>query len=142
MSREAIWPVSRTSGMTLLELLIVLAVAAILLAIALPSYQRYVVRAQRTEAIRLILAAAACQERVRAETGAYNTSRCLQGIQLRSHEFRIEPAGRASSQEFRIIASPIRPEARDGCGSLGLDHAGTRFIGGDPALLGACWGGR
>ena len=129
------------AGFSLLELMIVLAVASILLAVAIPSYQRYVQRAHRAEAVRLILAIADCQERIRASKGFYDTSQCLASLDSESHDFRIEPAGEADSLTFTIVAEP-REAWADHCGSLSLDQSGTRAISGDPGELLKCWGGR
>jgi type IV pilus assembly protein PilE len=46
--------------MTLVELIIVVAVMGILLATAVPSYQTYMLRVHRTEAIRMLLQVAMC----------------------------------------------------------------------------------
>lgn len=131
----------RSTGFSMLELMIVLAVLAILVSIAIPSYQRYVQRAQRSEAIRLILAVADCQERIRASSGFYDTSRCLEGPGIDSHELRIEPAATPAALEFNVTALPV-DGWNDACGSLGLDQAGTRTISGPPEKLLKCWGGR
>jgi type IV pilus assembly protein PilE len=131
----------RHSGFSLLELVIVTAVIGTLLTIAIPSYQRYTQRAHRSDAIRIMLAIAGCQERVRSNTGFYDTSRCNEGYGLNSHELRIEPPDSAASLEFVIIAEP-QPDRDDSCGSLSLDQAGTRGISGDPEVLIKCWSGR
>jgi type IV pilus assembly protein PilE len=131
----------RSPGFSLLELVIVLAVLAVLLTIAVPSYQRYVQRAHRAEAIRMMLAIAGCQERVRANTGFYDTSRCLEAFDSESHELRIEPLDSTESLEFTIIAEP-QPGREDSCGNLSLDQAGTRGISGSPDDLRKCWSGR
>ena len=82
-------------GMSLLELVVVVGIVGILLSIAIPSYQRYEQRSQRVEAIRMLLAAAACQEKVRAETGYYDTHACIEGVDG-NYEFRITPPGNAT----------------------------------------------
>jgi type IV pilus assembly protein PilE len=129
-------------GFTLLELLITLLILGILLGIALPSYQRYLQRGQRAEAVRLLLAAAACQERIRSSAGFYDTTRCTEGFGLERYRLRIEPAGVPTATAFRLIAEPDSIRADDPCGALGLDQAGTRSITGNASALAACWGGR
>jgi type IV pilus assembly protein PilE len=136
------WPRRAACGFTLLELVIALIVVAILLALAVPAYQRYVQRGERAEAVRLLLAAAACQERVRAQGGYYDTSRCLDDVAASGYEFRIEPPDDAASLVFTLVAEPILAREDDPCGSLSLDQAGTRGIGGSAEQLAACWGGR
>ena len=131
----------RPPGFSLLELVIVVAVLAVLLTIAVPSYQRYIQRAHRAEAIRMMLAIAECQERVRAQTGFYDTSRCLDAFDSESHELRIEPPDSTESLEFTIVAEP-RPGREDSCGDLSLDQAGTRGISGGLDDLRKCWSGR
>lgn len=129
-------------GFTLLELVTALALVAILLALAVPSYQRYLQRSERAEAVRALLAAAACQERVRAQGGYYDTARCVDGAMTAAYSVRIEPPDDDRNLAFTLIAEPLRPRPGDRCGSLSLDQAGTRGIGGDAGELAACWGGR
>jgi type IV pilus assembly protein PilE len=98
-------------GFGLLELMIAMLVVAVLLGLAIPSYRQYVSRAHRAEAVRTLLAAASCQERIRAQSGYYDTARCASGL-------------------------------ADRCGSLTLNHAGTRAVSADGASVADCWGGR
>jgi prepilin-type N-terminal cleavage/methylation domain-containing protein len=87
-------------GFTLLELVTVLAIVAVLLALAVPGYQRFAQRAERAEAVRALLAAAACQERIRAQTGYYDTTRCLDGAASANYALRIEPADRRRRRDL------------------------------------------
>ena len=57
--------------MTLLELLVVVALVAVLASIAWPGYRQYVLRAHRSEAIEALLATAAEQERFLMQHGRY-----------------------------------------------------------------------
>lgn len=57
----------RHPGYSLLELLVALAIAAILLGLALPAYQQSIIRANRSAARLVLLEVAARQERYRQE---------------------------------------------------------------------------
>jgi len=130
------------TGFNLLELMIALLIVAILLGVALPSYQRYVQRGQRAEAVRMLLAAAACQERVRAQAGYYDTTRCGDTFDSVHYTLRVEPPAQTASISFRLIAEPLSLRANDSCGALSLDHTGALGIAGNAEALGGCWGGR
>ena len=130
-----------SNGFSLLELVIVLAVISVLLTLAIPSYQRYTQRVHRAEAIRMMLAIADCQERIRANTGFYDTSSCGDGFNSDSHELRIEPPDSTAVLEYTIVAQP-RQGREDDCGNLSLNQAGTRGVSGNQATVNTCWGGR
>jgi len=130
------------SGFSLLELVIALATLGILLAIAIPSYQQYVQRGHRADAVRIMLTVADCQERIRVDTGFYDTSRCVAGFESAHYGLRIEPPDEESTSEYEVFAQPRLPLASDRCGSLSLNQAGTRGITGHPDFLAACWGGK
>ena len=62
---------ARDRGLTLVELLVALVVAATLAAIALPTYRAQVLRAHRFDAMEALLSAAAAQERFHLAQGRY-----------------------------------------------------------------------
>ena len=125
----------------MLELVIAVSLICILLTIAAPSFQRYTQRAYRAEVMRMMLAVAGCQERVRSITGFYDTRRCNDGFDSDSHELRVEPPDTEESLDFVIIAE-LQAGREDSCGNLSLDQSGARGISGDPDLLIKCWSGR
>ena len=131
-----------SAGMTLIEIVLVVGLLGLLLSLAMPSYQSYLSRGHRVEAIRLLLRAAACQERHRARTGAYDTTRCAGSSDNEFYQLSIEPEDQSSSSEFVLIAKPLERQQRDNCGSLSLDQSGTRGISGPEDKLQKCWTGR
>lgn len=137
MPRRFTW-----EGMTLVEVLVVVLIVSILAALALPSYQRYLQRGHRAEAVRGLLQISGCQERIRAGSGYYDTGRCAAGLDTSRYRFRIEPRDRDDSLAFVAFATPVAAQANDVCGELSLDQAGTHGIGGAAERLADCWGGR
>jgi len=125
-------------GFTLLELVVVIAIVAILLTIALPSYRAYMLRVHRTEAVRTLLEVAGCQERVFASQGRYDTTRCLPD-DLDHYAIRMEPSDEAATLIYTAWADPAGAQQRDPCGSLGLDQAGLRQATGESVDAGKCW---
>lgn len=125
-------------GFTLLELVVVIAVLAILLGIAMPSYRGYLLRTNRSEAISTLLGIAACQERVSAQTGRYDTTRCQPG-NLEHYAIRFEPPDESETLAFTAWADPLGAQSRDACGSLGLDQTGLRKVSSETADVARCW---
>ena len=131
-------PPANTVGFTLLELVAVIAILAILLSLALPSYRAYLLRVHRTEAVRALLEFAGCQERVFATRGRYDTTRCLPGG-LDHYAIRLEPPDESATLVYTAWAEPDGAQRRDACGSLGLDQAGLRLATGDNVDASKCW---
>ena len=65
----------RQSGVTLMELLTVVTVIAILASLAIPSYRRYLLRAQRSDATTTLLRLQAAQEKHFLQYGVYVTTK-------------------------------------------------------------------
>ena len=63
----------RNSGMTLIELMMVLAIIAIIVAVALPSYQRYQVRGIRSQGQQFLMDIAQAQEQYFLDQRQYAT---------------------------------------------------------------------
>ena len=65
---------NRSSGFTLVELLVTLTIIGILTAIAVPSYQNYVIRGSRTAAQTELLQLASLQEKIYLNSNCYTSS--------------------------------------------------------------------
>ena len=64
---------NRMRGMTLIELMVVLAIVAILSTLAVGSYRRYVMRANRTDATSALLRIQVAQEKYFLQNNTYTT---------------------------------------------------------------------
>jgi type IV pilus assembly protein PilE len=132
----------KPQGFSLLELMIVLLLITLLLAMAVPSYQKYMLRVHRSTAIEALLAVASCQQGIYAETLHYDTRRCLPELQTDFYSLRMEPPDTASTTVFTAIASPLAGQQLDQCEELMLDQTGWRSISGPEGMQRKCWEGR
>jgi len=125
-------------GFTLIELVVVMAVAAILAAIAVPNYSEYVMRSHRSAVQSFISDVASRQSQFfldrrnyAATVAALNltepadvTARYTVAIAVVAGP----PAG------FQVSATPTGAQATDRCGLLTIDQAGNRT-----AITNRCW---
>ena len=70
------------AGVTLMELLTVIVVIGVLTSIAIPSYRRYTMRAQRSDATAALLRIAAAQEKFYLQNNTYTTTVGAGGLNL------------------------------------------------------------
>ncbi len=63
----------QTSGFTIMEIMIAIAILAILVAIAVPSYFSYIEKARRTDAMHTLLSIQLAQEKYHITNGTYGT---------------------------------------------------------------------
>ncbi|MFY8042255.1 MAG: type IV pilin protein [Rhodoferax sp.] len=153
-------PNQQQSGFTLIELLITVAVVGILAAIALPSYQEYIARSQRTQAKAVLLEAAQWMERHYSENYRYDQNTAgtaIAGIfpanlnrspREGNSAYTIGPSA-AAARTYTLTATPVAggPMASDRCGSFNITNTGVRSNTGfsttrfaSPAAAAAeCW---
>ena len=133
-------------GFTLIELMIVVAVVAILSAIAYPSYAEYVRRGHRADARAGLLQAAQWLERAATATGVYPTAlpTALTWSGDATKRYTIGLKAGNTNAAFTLIATRKSPgpQASDKCGDFTLSNTGVR--GADNAtesnVLANCWG--
>jgi type IV pilus assembly protein PilE len=132
----------RQRGITLIELMIVMAIVGILAAIAVPAYRSYVVRANRADAKVAILQTAQALERCYTNSSpyAYNAAGCLvpATTTVASGTYRIDVVSTADA--FVISGVPLGAQATGDtlCATFQLSSAGAQTVTGTlPAA--ECW---
>ena len=106
----------RSSGFTLIELMIVIAVIAILAAIALPAFNEQVRKSRRSEAMADVGALQLAMERWRADHPTYAGSGAGYPVVPSNSHYLITPTANATTYTF--TASPQNAQAGDRCGNL------------------------
>lgn len=133
---------TRRQGMTLLELMIVLAIVALLATLAYPTFAGHFQRARRQDAINTLYRLQLKQEQWRAQDRDYATLTELGWSGRLSIEgyYRLEIRSRTPGG-YRIIARPLAPgpQTKDACGAFALNQDGPLLI---PGFADArCWRG-
>ena len=132
-----------TSGFTLVELMIVVAIIAVLASIALPQYQNYIIKTNRAEAKGLLLELTHYMERRFTEIGRYCDNPCSP---LPSLPFTTSPKGGATNASYQLslatgtnapttttytlLALPRGRQATGdtACGTLSIDQANVKCM--------------
>jgi type IV pilus assembly protein PilE len=130
-------------GFTLIELMITVAVVAILAAIAMPSYTEYIKRSHRSNARTTLIGAAQWMERAATATGSYPaTGSVTSGVlQVEGNRYTVTAVVSATGATFTFTATPFpgTPQASDRCGLLIIDQAGRKTVSGASLTDAECW---
>lgn len=129
---------SRQAGFTLIELMIAVVIVGILAAIAIPSYLRYVERAQTRDAQAAMQTLALGLERRYSQRYRYGTD-TQEGVEPSAQElgpdqspesgpakYRLELTISDAGQRYRIQATRVNAGAEPACDVLSLDSEGAR----------------
>lgn len=135
-------------GFTLVELMVAVAIVAILAALGLPAYTSYVARARRAEGKAALVDLAARMERFYSQNNAYTTATVAAGVPTTDvlttaateegwYTLSITAQG---ATNYTLQAAPNGAQATDDatCGNLTLNNLGTKGISGGGQVQ-TCW---
>jgi type IV pilus assembly protein PilE len=135
-------------GVTLMELLVVIAILGILATIAVPTYRRYLIRTQRTEAKVALLQLQTAQEKFYMQNNAFTDNvkdaspdglGLLEVTETGKYDITVNLA--ADAQTYTATASPHKGGGQDDdddCKSFTITERGTRGVSGSSGVQ-YCW---
>ncbi|MDP3138257.1 MAG: type IV pilin protein [Burkholderiaceae bacterium] len=143
----------RNRGFTLIELMIVVAIMAILAAVAIPTYRDYIAKSRRAEARGQLLEVVQFMQRFYSQNDRFDQDRSGTAAAVPSAMVRVprEAASGAETYGISFTATPTistfsvqavprtgGPMASDGCGSFSVDNVGRRSVTGVLSVT-DCW---
>ena len=127
----------RARGFTLIELMVVVAVMALLLAIAIPAYRDSVRKSRRAVAQTCLLEYSQYMERFYTTNLKYHETRATPAVAVTlpaacTHDIRdfytlgFDSAKPVTATTYNLTAVPQGDQSQDACGTLKIDNTGKR----------------
>lgn len=133
--------IKKTRGMTLIELMIVLAILAIVVAIGYPSYLEQVRKSHRAEGMGELLELADRMERAYTDQGTYPTAISEVYIATIDSGLYTLSIVSANNVSFTVSATPtsVKNQDKDKCHTFTLTSVGEKSVSGGSLGKDACW---
>jgi type IV pilus assembly protein PilE len=128
-------------GVTLMELIVVMAIVGLLAAIAIPTYRQYAIRANRADAKAALLSAAGALERCFTQFNSYDAADgCAVVFPVGSTNGNYQiSAPTQTAIAFALTATPQGRQIEDtDCGNFTLNSANVRGVSGTKTAQ-QCW---
>jgi type IV pilus assembly protein PilE len=130
----------KLAGFTLIELMIVVAIVAILSAIAIPAYQRQIMQSRRASAKTALLDVVSREEKFYATTNYYPASLSSVGYSTLNGAGALQvpnntnedyysvtiALGVPTATGYTVTAAPVGNQANDSCGSYSITDLGVQ----------------
>lgn len=135
---------ARKRGFTLIELMVTVAIVAIIASIALPAYQNFVFRARRADGREMLQRIAAAQERFYTNRNRYtNDLTTNAGLNMgttnsEAGHYALAIVVDAPGQSYTLTATPQGSQVNDACANLTVNNVGARGFSGSETN-GSCW---
>lgn len=143
----------KPTGFTLIEIMITVAIVAIISAIALPSYTKQVRKSRRVDAKSAVLDMAARLERYNTVNFVYSVSEKDLGYatpmpisvpSITAPYYRVHAVLTTSPPGYLLTATPVGDQVNDSCGAFTLSDLGVQALvidgaAGSAAQVAECW---
>jgi len=135
-------------GMTLIELMIVVAILGIIVAIGYPSYMDHVKKSRRTEGMGELLELADRMERHYSDTGTYDqadgtdmTAAVIYQSTTQNGYYTLSVDAGTDNVQFTARAAPTSKgqQNTDKCGTFVVTSQGTKSVTGGSLSTADCW---